>query len=682
MELTLLLLSLAAGAQAWPQLPNDPAAIKRAEALASRSLPVIPQVEDDPLDIVNVKRDASRDASLPGFVSIATHDDEKRDLVDEWIGDEDPEAPVHASRRGLPVLPPTDDVLGVPAKRNLPVLPPTDDVLGVPAKRSLPVLPPTADVIGLPVERREPESPGYVSFPLIHAERSSLVKRSFEMTIENRTDLAYYAPLKIGNPPQEVYAQVDTGSYELWVDPDCTKLAGSNKEFCEAVGQYEVTESKSAKSLGSTSQIKYGKGSADIAYYTDDVGITDSIKVKAMQFGVASSSAEQAAGVLGLGKGQGAFVKYNNFIDELAEQGLTKTRAFSIGLGAKGDGAGVIAFGGVDTKKFSGGLAKLPVITPGPDGVPRYWVNMKSISKTGADGKSTSWSGSSMPVFLDTGATLSLLPTELVSTIATDLGSSGLDRHGFYVVDCKVAQQPGSVDFNFDGVTIKVSYPEIIRQIGSSCWLGISPSDKFALLGDTVMRSMYAVFDTEEDNVYLAQYNNCGSDIKTINKSSDISGMKGSCSDKAEDPEESTTSKSSSAAASSTQAPKSTITTLITTTSGTSAVTLTTAVVPTSSGADSSPTPEVESPEGPASGSDEEPEDGKGSGSDNNSNNGGSGNSGNGGSSGEAGNGGDSNNGNAGNTDGNGDGGSAAGKVTPLSVLASAAAGIVVLVML
>jgi hypothetical protein len=649
MELTLLLLSLAAGIQAWPQLPNDPVAIKRAEALASRSLPFVALSEDDPLDIINVKRDQ----------------------VTEWLGDEDPNAPFHASRRGLPVLPPTDDVLGVPSKRGLPVLPPTDDVLGVPSKRGLPVLPPTADVIGLPVEKRETETPGFVSFPLIHAERSGLVKRSFEMTIENRTDLAYYAPLMIGNPPQEVYAQVDTGSYELWVDPDCSKLTGSNRQFCEDVGQYEVDQSSSAKSLGTSSQIKYGKGSADIAYYTDDVAITDSVKIKAMQFGVASTSAEQAAGVLGLGKGKGAFVKYNNFIDELVEQGLTKTAAFSIGLGAKGDGAGVIAFGGVDTKKFSGSLTKLPVITPGPDGVPRYWVNMKSISKRGGDGKTAStYTSAGMPVFLDTGATLSLLPTALVKSIADDLGSTGLDRHGFYVIDCKVASQEGSIDFNFEGVTIKVSYPEIIRQIGSTCWLGISPSDKFALLGDTVMRSMYAVFDTDADTVYLAQYNNCGSDIKTINKSSDIAGFKGSCGDKEETPAP-TTSKSS-AAPSSTKPPKS-VTTLITTTSGSSAVVITTAIVPTSS-SEPQPTPDVESPEGPND-TPSEGSDGKDEGKDE--------------SSGE-----DKEKTTDDQTEGEtekegegsglgGDGGdSAAGKMAPLSVLASAAAGLAVLMML
>jgi hypothetical protein len=62
-----------------------------------------------------------------------------------------------------------------------------------------------------------------------------------------------------------------------------------------------------------------------------------------------------------------------------------------------------------------------------------------------------------------------------------------------------------------------------------SCYLGIMPSKKYALLGDTFMRSAYAVFDQDSDTVFLAQYQNCGSDLKTISRPSDIQRMVGSC---------------------------------------------------------------------------------------------------------------------------------------------------------
>jgi hypothetical protein len=177
MELSLLLLSLAAGAQAWPQIPTDASTIKRLASL--RSLPVIEETE--PHVIEHVRLD-ERDEELPGFISVATQE-KKRGLADEWLGNEDPNAPVQASRRGLPHVEETNpNVLGLPVEgRSLPVV--HEEGPGV---------------LGLPVEARAIKERGYFSLPVLHGERHPKMKRSaFEMTIENRTDLAYYAPRKL-----------------------------------------------------------------------------------------------------------------------------------------------------------------------------------------------------------------------------------------------------------------------------------------------------------------------------------------------------------------------------------------------------------------------------------------------------------------------------------------------------
>lgn len=124
---------------------------------------------------------------------------------------------------------------------------------------------------------------------------------------------------------------------------------------------------------------------------------------------------------------------------------------------------------------------------------------MKSISRKGKV-----FAGSDIPVFLDTGATLSLLPPALVESIANDVGTTGKDQWGFYRVDCSKSTLPGTIDFEFEGITIKVTFPEIIRQIGATCWLGLSPSTKFSLLGDTLMRSMYGKFLKKHIYLYTA----------------------------------------------------------------------------------------------------------------------------------------------------------------------------------
>jgi hypothetical protein len=215
-----------------------------------------------------------------------------------------------------------------------------------------------------------------------------------------------------------------------------------------------------------------------------------------VQFGVASSTLDQFSGIMGIGYGQGIATRYRNFIDELSIQNATKVKAFTVALGGKDEQEGIIVFGGVDTSRFAGRLAKLPIIpaAQSPDQVPRYWVDMQSLSLTPPSGKTKSYSDSKIPVFLDTGATMTLLPAELAKTIAKDFGSTGADANGFYEVSCDLENVNGTLDFAFAGTTIRVPYRELIRHVAGNpptCFLGITPSDSFTLLGDTFMRSAY-----------------------------------------------------------------------------------------------------------------------------------------------------------------------------------------------
>lgn len=310
--------------------------------------------------------------------------------------------------------------------------------------------------------------------------------------------------VQFGTPPQNIYAQLDTGSFELWVNPDCGSLSTlSDQRFCNAIGQYEPSKSSTSRKTGSSSELKYGIGEASIEYYKDTIALDrsgdDATRLRGVQFGVATSTDEQFAGVLGLGHGKGVNTKYANFVDELQAQGVTRTKIFSVALGTKAEDGGVIVFGGVDAAKFSGPLASLPIVPArdSPDGMARYWVRMLGMGTTSAAGKTVKWEDTRMPVFMDTGATLSLLPPDVVKKIAAAFGSPGLDDAGFYTVDCKLTEKKGTVDFYFDGVKIQVTHAEIIRSFGGdspSCYLGIMPSNDYALLGDTFLRSAYGMF--------------------------------------------------------------------------------------------------------------------------------------------------------------------------------------------
>ncbi|KAF3057013.1 putative aspartic-type endopeptidase OPSB [Trichoderma lentiforme] len=419
----------------------------------------------------------------------------------------------------------------------------------------------------LPVE----EIPsGTITLPIIHAHRGTLDKRAVEVQVENRSDVSYYAQLNIGTPPQTVYAQIDTGSFELWVNPDCSNVQTSDQRFCRAIGFYDPKSSSTSFVTGSAAQLRYGIGSANVSYVQDSIALPGSATMKDVQFGVADASVDEFSGILGIGAGEGVNTLYPNFIDELAKQGVTKTKAFSLALGSKTEEEGVIIFGGVDTGKFSGKLAHLPIVPAddSPDGVARYWVDMNSISLSPPTGKSTTFANTKMTVFLDSGSTLTLLPQSLVNEIADSLGSTGTDDSGFAIVDCGLINEPGTIDFEFDGVTIKVPYSEMIRSVSSlppHCYLGMMGSTQFALLGDTFLRSAYAVFDLTGSMVHLAPYVNCGTSVKTITSTSSLQDLEGTCntngseepSSPSQSSSSSTPSKTSSKAASSTTAPAS-----------------------------------------------------------------------------------------------------------------------------
>ncbi|KJR89229.1 candidapepsin-4 precursor [Sporothrix schenckii 1099-18] len=380
---------------------------------------------------------------------------------------------------------------------------------------------------------------GCIHFQIVHSNNAQhFTKRAVELSLANRSDVAYYAKLEFGTPPQAQYVQLDTGSFELWVNPTCSSAGGlssGDANFCQAVGRFEPSASSTFTSLNVGKQLRYGIGTANITYVTDDISLPGTSSVLSqVQFGVATVTQDEFSGILGIGYGLGLTTRYPNFVDELAMQNVTRVKAFSLALGSKAEQEGVIVFGGVDTSKFSGQLERLP-ITPAkfsPDGVPRYWVNMTSLGLTpaGTGGAPKTYPNSKLQVFLDSGSTLTLLPSDLANAIAADFGAAAANSDGFYAVDCRLAATAGgSLDFTFGGTTVRVPYSELIRQSGSTCMLGLQASTDFVLLGDTFLRSAYVVIDQSDNVVWMAQYANCGSTPAALASAASLSTLTGVC---------------------------------------------------------------------------------------------------------------------------------------------------------
>ncbi|KAH8159875.1 hypothetical protein CIB48_g8366 [Xylaria polymorpha] len=285
----------------------------------------------------------------------------------------------------------------------------------------------------------------------------SILKRFFKTEVFGVYGAAYLAELTIGTSTdgsqQVIDVLIDTGSFELWVNPNCS--ASSIPDFCEAFGHYNPALSSTSQKVNNDGfSIKYGSGRVMGPYYKDDIYISG-VRIQDQQFGVANSSELVWFGIMGLGHGQGnGFINYPLVIDSLAAQGLTNTKLFSMDLGRQVSPGAVITgemtFGGVNTNSYAGMLKKVPTIHLIHSSLP-------------------------LPLIVDSGTTLSLLPEPLVSKLAAQFPGAKSDGAGGYRVDCAYQNQTGTVDFEFlaaDGpVTINVAYSDFIWKSGGDCFL-------------------------------------------------------------------------------------------------------------------------------------------------------------------------------------------------------------------
>lgn len=157
----------------------------------------------------------------------------------------------------------------------------------------------------------------------------------------------------------------------------------------------------------------------------------------------------------------------------------------------------------------------------GPYGyVAEFYVTLTGVSFTDHTGSTTQVTpqGYAQAVLLDSGTSATLLTDDVFSAIANGFGAVDLGDED-YVVPCRYAGANGSINYSFggeDGVTIRVPISQVVGNLDfpgdqfsdadGGCEFGLGPPIQgFSIMGDTFLRSAYAVFDIDNNLAALAQ---------------------------------------------------------------------------------------------------------------------------------------------------------------------------------
>ncbi len=166
---------------------------------------------------------------------------------------------------------------------------------------------------------------------------------------------------------------------------------------------------------------------------------------------------------------------YQNLPLVMASSKLINSPAYSLWLNDLDANTGSILFGGVDSDKYHGSLSTLPIIKE--DGAYREFI----IALTGLTAAGETVIDTAVPVLLDSGSSLSYVPTTYYNALNTIFAGQPNDEAGASIVSCSYMNSQNTIDFSFSGLTITVPMSEMILVEGTRrgepvCILGESSS--------------------------------------------------------------------------------------------------------------------------------------------------------------------------------------------------------------
>ncbi|GAN08429.1 aspartyl proteinase [Mucor ambiguus] len=367
-----------------------------------------------------------------------------------------------------------------------------------------------------------------------------LQKRSASHSLQlyNNEGAEYLINISVGTPAQNFTVSLDTGSSDLWVP----STSCSEKEC--PYSRFDPSKSSTLSIVKDTPPfyIAYGIGSVNGTFAKDNVRLGDA-HISQQIFGLASStqdlilmSSSPSNGILGLGYPAltTGNVKYDPFLFRLHKEGLIQEPLFSISMGSVHDQGwtGELLLGGTNPEKYVGEIAYEPVW-----GENTYWmVGGKSVhivkETTQSEVMLNNTFASVRGLIIDTGTTLTYMDHALADEIVRMVaGNVVLDQmSGVYLIDCGVrgdATTDYFLEFTMEKTKLVIPINDLILPlVGGAgvggpderdlCMFGIAPwmttgtSQKmnekgWILIGDSVLRSTYLVFDMKNHQIGFAK---------------------------------------------------------------------------------------------------------------------------------------------------------------------------------
>lgn len=355
-------------------------------------------------------------------------------------------------------------------------------------------------LIEVPIKKFSDDHRTYLS-KLLSSGRSQYLNKFLgpqngaEIPISNFMDAQYYGQVSIGTPAQTFNVIFDTGSSNLWIPShSCWSVP------CWTHTTYKNSDSSSYVANGTAFNITYGSGAVNGITSQDSVSLAG-VTAKNVLFGEVTSEsgasfvAAQFDGILGMGWPVLSVNHMKPVFFELIDQGLISDKSYSFYLSHGGVTGSSLVLGGVNKDYATSDFKYYSLLSDS------YWLIPLDDVKLGG----TSYKNGTLKGIVDTGTSVIVGPTELISPITAKFPST---------IDCSNLSQYPNLDFVIGGDTYTLTPDYYILKLTvlgqTQCTLGIQGMEfpphlaGSIILGDSFIKRYYTHFDIGNNRVGFA----------------------------------------------------------------------------------------------------------------------------------------------------------------------------------